>query len=42
MKRRIFLKGSLAAGTLAVAAGAGMLTPDTGARVGLAEGGVRV
>ena len=27
MKRRIFLKGSLAAGTLAVAAGAGMLTP---------------
>ena len=27
MKRRIFLKGSLAAGTLAVAAGAGMLIP---------------
>ncbi|MGE4659851.1 MAG: thiosulfate oxidation carrier protein SoxY [Arenicellales bacterium] len=27
MKRRIFLKGSLAAGTLAVAAGAGLLTP---------------
>jgi sulfur-oxidizing protein SoxY len=29
MKRRIFLKGSLAAGTLAVAAGAGMLTPKS-------------
>jgi sulfur-oxidizing protein SoxY len=29
MKRRVFLKGSLAAGTMAVAAGAGLLTPQT-------------
>lgn len=27
IKRRVFLKGSLAAGTLGVAAGAGLLTP---------------
>jgi len=29
MKRRIFLKGSLAAGTVGVAVGAGLLTPQT-------------
>jgi len=28
MKRRVFLRGSLAAGTMAVAAGAGLLTPQ--------------
>jgi len=28
MKRRVFLKGSMAAGTMAVAAGAGLLTPQ--------------
>ena len=28
IKRRVFLKGSLAAGTLGVAAGAGLLTPQ--------------
>ena len=30
MKRRMFLKGSLAAGTVGVAVGAGLLTPCTG------------